>query len=67
MTSRDGKVFCAESEQLLKTWVAGIRLAKVSVVMAIHCCYGNTFFVFSWYDLQLYVCCHGIYANTFLF
>lgn len=31
MTSKDGKVFCAESEQLLKTWVAGIRLAKVSV------------------------------------
>ena len=37
MGPKDGKVFCAESEQLLKTWVAGIRLAKVSM----NCCHGN--------------------------
>lgn len=37
MPPRDGKVFCAESEQLLKTWIAGIRLAKVMLV----CCHGG--------------------------
>ena len=31
MPPRDAKAFSAESEQLLKTWVAGIRLAKVSM------------------------------------
>ena len=27
------KVFCAESEQLMKTWIAGIRVAKVNIHM----------------------------------
>jgi len=34
-STKDAKVFCCESEQLMKTWVAGIRLAKVCVCV---CC-----------------------------